>query len=184
MNTLKQIKIYIKNLSKKNAGFTLLFAALVTSLLLSVGLAIFNITLQQFLLASSGRESQFAFYAADSGVECGLYFDKKGIDFVSPQAPFYFPDGDSAHAPGPTITCNGIVSAAPQVLLSSNPYKTKYDINLGSPAACDPTKPSFSIVVTKSIQSSSTATTIESRGYNTCDTTNLRRVERGLKVNY
>lgn len=167
----------------KQRAFTLLFAALVTSLLLSVGLAIFNITLQQFLLASAGRESQYAFYAADSGIECALYFDKKGQYFTE-QSPFYFPDGEPGHEVGPTITCNEMQSADPLVLSDTSPYKTQYNINLGSPVACDLTKPSFALVVTKTVNASSTNTTIESRGYNTCDTNNARRVERGLRVDY
>lgn len=165
-------------------GFTLLFAALVTSLLLSVGLAIFNITLQQFLLSSAGRESQYAFYSADSGAECAFYYDRKGGSFTN-QPAFYFPDGVDGHEAGPTITCNGIQSETPIVITAESPiFKTQYNINSDSSGNCDLTKPSFSIVVTKTINELSTNTTIESRGYNTCDSDNLRRVERGLRVDY
>ncbi|MDO8603905.1 MAG: hypothetical protein Q7K40_00600 [bacterium] len=41
-----------------------------------------------------------------------------------------------------------------------------------------------SVIITKVGVSPSIVTTIESRGYNTCDATNLRRVERGLGVQY
>ncbi len=59
----------------KKKGVTLLLAVLVSSLLLSIGLAIFNITIKELLISGSGRESQFAFYAADTGAECALYWD-------------------------------------------------------------------------------------------------------------
>ena len=56
-------------------GFTLLLAALVSSVVLSIGIAIFGIAIKQLTLSSMGRESQFAFYAADTAAECALYWD-------------------------------------------------------------------------------------------------------------
>lgn len=61
-----------------NKGYTLLFAVLVSVLVLSVGLSILNISKKEFLLSSSARESTKAFYAADSGLECAAYFDFNG----------------------------------------------------------------------------------------------------------
>jgi len=56
-------------------GFTLLLAALVSSIVLAVGAAIFGIAQKQVLLSAIGRDSQFAFYAADTAAECALYWD-------------------------------------------------------------------------------------------------------------
>ncbi len=58
-------------------GFTLLLASLIASLLLSVGLSMFTIAQKEIILSSLGRDSQYAFYAADSGAECALYWDFK-----------------------------------------------------------------------------------------------------------
>jgi len=69
-------------------GFTLFYALLVTSLLLALGLAVFNITLKELLLSSDARESQNAFYAADAALECALYWDRS----TTPAFGFY---GDS-----------------------------------------------------------------------------------------
>ncbi len=63
-----------KSLQTKK-GFSILFASLVASLVLAIGLAILRITIKQITLASAGRESQHAFYAADTGTECALYLD-------------------------------------------------------------------------------------------------------------
>lgn len=63
---------FIKNNQK---GFTVLYAVLVSSLVLAIGVSIFNIAFKQLVLSSQVRESQFAFYAADSGLECALYWD-------------------------------------------------------------------------------------------------------------
>lgn len=58
-----------------NRGFVLLLAALIASLSLGLGLAIVTIARKSVTLSSIGRDSQFAFYAADTGAECALYWD-------------------------------------------------------------------------------------------------------------
>ena len=61
-----------------NKGFTLFVALVVSSLILSVSLSLSNIILKQLIFSHTGSESQLAFYAADSGAECALYWDRKG----------------------------------------------------------------------------------------------------------
>ena len=56
-------------------GFTLLLAALVASIVLSLGASIYTIASKSLILSSIGRDSQFAFYAADTGSECALFWD-------------------------------------------------------------------------------------------------------------
>ena len=56
-------------------GFTLLLAALISSIVLALGTSIFGIVQKELILSSIGRDSQHAFYAADSGAECALYWD-------------------------------------------------------------------------------------------------------------
>jgi hypothetical protein len=79
---------------QKNAGFTLMFAALVASMLMALGMAMFNIAQKEIVLSSIGRDSQFAFYAADAGSECALYWDFQGA-FAS-------------STPYTGATCNGV----------------------------------------------------------------------------
>jgi len=73
-------------------GFTLFYAVLVSSLLLALGLAIFNITYKELILSAGARESAVAFYAADAGLECALFWDRKHTGLSSPVFGFY---GDS-----------------------------------------------------------------------------------------
>jgi hypothetical protein len=61
----------------QSAGFTLFVALVVSSMLLAVGFSLSNIILKQLIFSNSGKESQLAFYAADSGAECALYWDRK-----------------------------------------------------------------------------------------------------------
>ncbi|HEY4487602.1 MAG TPA: hypothetical protein VI483_02450 [Candidatus Paceibacterota bacterium] len=68
---------------KEQKGFTLLLAALVASVVLSIGSAVFSIALKQVALSSVGRNSQFAFYAADTAAECALYWDLRHQAFAT-----------------------------------------------------------------------------------------------------
>lgn len=62
-------------IQKDQRGFTLLLAALIVSIVLALGTSIFNLVQKELILSSIGRDSQFAFYAADTGAECALYWD-------------------------------------------------------------------------------------------------------------
>jgi len=173
---------------QKNKGFTLLFASLVVTILMSIGFTISNITLAQLILSSSGRESQFAFYNADSGLECALYYEYNATSTTG--GPF-FPrnSGDTVPVPS-SMQCNGMNPTSISTIPGSESATTTFEINLG--VGCDKTKPSFSVQIAK------TATTtgavppffqgsnvyIQSRGYNTCDTSSPKRVERGIYARF
>lgn len=70
----------------ENRGFTILLAALIASLVLALGISVFTIAQKQIILSSIGRNSQYAFYAADTAAECALYFDIRHAAF-DPAAP-------------------------------------------------------------------------------------------------
>src|SRR3989344_1683665 len=59
----------------KNKGFTLFVAMIVTSTLLLISMGIVNLAVREVFISASGRDSQQAFYAADTGLECALYWD-------------------------------------------------------------------------------------------------------------
>ena len=83
IRALFMLKTQNSKLKTNQRGFTLLMAAIVSSIVLSVGAATFGIALKQVTLSSIGRNSQFAFYAADSGAECALYWDIRFIAFAT-----------------------------------------------------------------------------------------------------
>jgi hypothetical protein len=71
-------KNIFKNLISKNKnqkGVVVLFAVLVAVLLVSIAATIISIAIRQTVLSSTGRESQYAFYAANTALECALYWD-------------------------------------------------------------------------------------------------------------
>jgi len=64
---------------KENKGFVILFAVLISSMILLVSVGIFKSIQNEVILSSTARESQRAFYAADSALECALYVDLLGV---------------------------------------------------------------------------------------------------------
>jgi hypothetical protein len=99
-------------------GFTLLLAALVATVVLSLGSSIFVIAKKQVTLSSLGRDSQFAFYAADTGAECALYWDIRHDAFGA--------------TPPASTSCDGV--AMTQIVASGNrstaPYEIQFQMDL------------------------------------------------------
>ncbi len=92
------------------SGFTLLLAALVASIVLSLSTSIYVIAQKQVTLSSIGRDSQFAFYAADTGAECALYWDTRHNYFSTTT-----PSG-SATCDSQTLTVSGRLPTYPATM--------------------------------------------------------------------
>ena len=171
----------MKIIKFKNRGCTLLFAVLISSVLLSLALAIFNQIYKSLLLSSASKESLAAFYSADFGVECALYWDLKhtGFDhgiFSTSSASILYDGGEG-------ITCNGIDFPINwQVTRLSSSATTKFNLSFDS--GIFPSDGCNEITVSKVLSGEDILTTVESRGYNVCDTNSPRRVERALKITY
>lgn len=71
---------------KNKRGFTLLIAVIFMGVMLSLGLALSSLGYKQVLLAGGATASQYAFFAADAGLECALRADEKPAGGVSPFA--------------------------------------------------------------------------------------------------
>lgn len=57
-----------------------MYALLVSSVILGVGASLINIVTKQVILATVGRDSQFAYYAADAGAKCGAFWNASPIN--------------------------------------------------------------------------------------------------------
>jgi len=143
----------------RQKGFTLLIAVLVAGILLAIGLAIFNITIKELLISSSGRDSQFAFYAADSGTECALYWDQEH---------------------------NSFATSTPTTIICNETAMSVGGVDTGVPSTFSYEVGGYCVIVSVTKHDSHPRTVIESRGYNTtCEnTTNSRRLERAIRVTY
>jgi hypothetical protein len=150
-------------------GFALLYTVLVVTLILTIAISISNVSYRQGLLSSLARDSQTAFYQADSGMECALYFDlmQNGFPAGNPSTPL------------PSVTCAGQMLS-----LRVNTYDPvdgnyfQYDAD----SSVMGTNPCFSFTVSKDLSVPSKVV-IQSRGLNTCQA-GPRQVERGVEVNY
>lgn len=90
-------------------GFTLLLAALVASVVLSIGAAIFTIAMKQVTLSEIGRDSQFAFYTADTAAECALFWDLRSDIKTLQHYNLSFATSSDSVTFGtslPSVTCN------------------------------------------------------------------------------
>lgn len=160
----------------RNRGFTLLLAALLASLLSSLALAIFNIAQKEVILSSIGRDSQFAFYAADAGAECALYWDFKYNAF----------NPEEVYAGDPPQCAGTLLNEFP------TPYENGFpDDEPGGLGGADTTTFWFEsagycayVSVTKT--DNPRRTDVESLGYSTrCnDVNHPRRLERAVRLTY
>ncbi len=69
------------NKIKKNKGFVILFAVVISSMLLAIALGVANIALKEIKFSTSAKDTNEAFFAADIGAECALYWDKNPSAF-------------------------------------------------------------------------------------------------------
>lgn len=144
---------------KKEKGFAIFIAIAITGTLLLVSTAVVTVALKEAKIAAAGRESQYAFYAADTGMECALFWDVHQGD-------------DSFFAPSnkQDIKCNG-----QNIVIRGNTNSvTIFNLNLTPEPYC------AKVRVTKNLNNT---TLIESYGYNTC-VLSARRVERAVRASY
>ena len=162
---------------RNKKGFVLLFAVLLVSIVLTVTLVLLDITLRQLVLSATNRDSQKAYYAAYSGIDCVIYWDRDATDGT------YWPFGKYDAAPVlPGGTGSIECSKAQSDPTAANPSIFKIAFDDGSCARVE---------VTKAIPVGGNGDTIiVSNGYNLGDeddcpnVSSNRLVERTLSTTY
>ncbi len=148
---------------KNNKGFTLLIAIITTGILLLVSFVVANLALKEVLITQTSQQSQFAFYNADSGVECAMFWDlKNGAKSAFDQST------------AGSITCNG------QTFTTGNPVGSI----IGGAAISNFTVNFSNACAVVKVTKSGVNTIIDSKGYNTCAAGALRKFERGITITY
>lgn len=165
-------------------GSALFFAVLLGSIVLSLGLLISSVSFKEFQFSFFGKESQTALYAADTGLECAIYWDTYAYSPTSA-----FPD-NSAALPAQTISCLGSGSFTPTVTsANASSATTEFYLKFSS----NNNDPCVHVTVIKTLVGPNIRTTIESRGVDESDkgasdchaaSGQLRRVERAIRVRY
>ena len=137
------------------------------SIILSVGLSIFEIVTKEVAISGLGRESQIAFSAADDGAECAFFWEIKhpgivALDGITPESAFV-----RQH----NISCAGKLKFPNGFNVITN--ISNFKLNFGNDSCAN-------ISVDKS---QANTTIIESRGYNIgCDTDSPLKVERAIRI--
>lgn len=152
--------------TQKNKGFAMLFTVLIISVILSIALGIADLTFKQTILSNLAKNSQLAFYQADSGVECGMYYDVTQGQL---------PRGTTVAKAPQQITCGN--NTATLVTDQSHTDYFLYQEDITGNAPC------FSIAFDKTMANGSTKYKVSARGFSTCLST-PQQVERGLNVSY
>lgn len=178
-------------LKRNTGGYTILFAVLVSSLVLAIGISILNISKKEFLIATSTRDSSAALYAADGGLECAIYSESGLLDSGVPRDTFNTATDKTAN-----FGCNVPHSAINRSVSNSQEGTFTFAARFGntgeSCAVITVTKQKVNVSGVDRI-----LTTMQSLGYNTgwradpaqpgnpniglCDKISAKKVERGLK---
>lgn len=180
----------------RNKGYTLLLAVLTSTVLLLIAIFIVQITRKQFILASAARDSQYAFVAADAGIECAIVNYDNG----------FFDQNKMSQPNDPVNGALGTISCANQTAGTSYLKPTG-----AAPWKYDPIAPNNSNATTSFMlpvsggpscmwvkvgyhkdSANNVKFIIESRGYNIgwtagsqdCGGYGPRKVERALRLTY
>lgn len=153
-------------------GFTLLIAILLASVSLLVGLALADVAYKQVVLSSTARNSQIAFYRADSALECALYYDQQFAAFNI---------GNTFDQSA--IRCEDrAISGYDEQPLTGGGVRTTFDV------MCEGGGRSAAVAIYKEGSGTCGATgeknCLYASGFNTCTESDPIRFERGLKAVY
>lgn len=177
MNKFSNIKTSV---GKK--GFTVLYAVLTASLLLSIGASIYGTSIKDLVLTGSASDSQRAIYAADSAFECAWYWDSIAGGGSNAFA-------SSTVAGGSTIVCAG------QTIVLDNGDECSVDIpgigvsyinscefnfDIGTGDLCTSATVNVTQYVTTAGQDRAV---FRLDGFSSCDPTE-RRVQRTVEISY
>lgn len=170
-----------QNTSQK--GFVILFAVLISAIILLIGAGVLSISVKESVLASAAREAQYAINAADAGIECVLYDDAQPYDFAF--------NGLLNDTTNPRVSCLGSVQT-----LGLDPFQFEIPDPLGGQGTCaivtrTSTFPTNDDVANGLVpdQVNWEKITLISQGFNLCDNENPvyvdpLLVERVLRVIY
>ncbi len=152
------------------SGYALLFTMVLISIISAIAIGMSTSVYKQMLLSSTARESQTAFYQADTAIECALY----ATEITT------LPAISSANGGTDTFNC-GHDSTGAQITLAFAGTGTTSDPFTFTPTGSI-TGPCFSFDIDPVFNA--TDTNVSAHGYNLCDLQEPRLVERGLEALY
>ena len=155
---------------QKNKGFVILFAMMISSIILMIALGVINIATKEIKFSSGAKDTNDAFFAADTGAECALEYDRSDNNAFT----------DSSSVPMNCAGSNVTLSAtSPEwnFVVSGTSFIEKWCAKVKVKKTFDTSDPPAVLL-----------TEITSKGYNsggpTCDQTSGNNVERELYLSY
>ncbi|MBU1727720.1 hypothetical protein KKA39_00140, partial [Patescibacteria group bacterium] len=157
------------------SGFVILFAVMLSSIVLALALGVSNIALKEINFSTSAKDANDAFFAADTGAECALYYDRSDNNAFIEDSPI-----SVLNCAGSNINLIGAISP-------ENAFWSFHISGLGSTG-----RSCARVNVSKDYTTTPTTTTIISKGYSSDDlnsddtfcTPGPKAVERELEVTY
>jgi hypothetical protein len=172
---------------KTKSGFTLLIAMIFVGVVLAFAATLGALGYKQSVLAGNAIQSQYAFYAADAGLECVLDDDQQNdlFDFSS-----YVPPGNPivGSCNGAPVTYDTLSYSAGTGISGDNGYWVLQTEGPGVAAATSSTCAQMTIYKYESTQADGKTTYLFSQGYNLpcskLSSGGTRLVARGLEAAY
>lgn len=163
-------KFYKKN--KYQKGYAILFTIVIVSAISVITAGLSNAAYKQLVLSSLAKDSQAAFYQADTASDCALYADR----VISVANPTLISSGGDWKCGSNDGSTNLTVVPGSNGSFSINPKGS----NGEALTSC------FRITVDKDslTKSGFIITTVKAYGYNICNKSNIRTVEREIQTTY
>ncbi len=148
-------------LQKNKSGFALLMTLIVVGVLISIGIAVLDLSLKQVRLSTNAKESETAFHAANAGVECARYWRRIASSSMESGAAI----SPACFSASPTT--NAVTQVVAGVTGTGNVYLYDYSFSWGTKPRC--TKIQTLVINAVSTTTVSSMTTLIP-GYPTGDT--------------
>jgi hypothetical protein len=153
------IKINKDNNYKKQNAFALFYVVIMISIISTIAFGLASITYKQKFLSSLAYDSQAAFYAADAGMECALFYNADVFAQNNTINCYDFaPDKFGQFLTLTKGSLNTIWTTSPRI-------ETCFSIELNIPTP--PADPRLSFIA---------------KGYNMCQQNQVRYIERTLRA--
>jgi hypothetical protein len=153
-------------MNKKNQkGYAILFTVVLVSVISLIAVGLSNTIYKQMLISSTAKDSQIAFFQSDMAVECAMYAETNNkLD-----------DGE-------VFDCGIDKNDAPYLLSVT---KTGDIFTLLPPQQVqNSSDPCFRITIEQTNNGNGIDTEVLASGYNTCNQSGLRAVERTIQIIY
>ncbi len=139
------------------------------AVILSVGLALSNVAFKQVILASTATQSQYAFYSADSAMECALEQDQTNDTFDY--------NTEAVGTVSNAFYCEGQAVSYTASAASNGTRTTTFSI----PCTGGGSSAVVTIYKTPNAVLPTPKTDMYANGFNNCNTNDPQRLERGIR---